>query len=29
LWRNRWQNRDVGAKWAVKKDAPNGKYGIK
>jgi hypothetical protein len=29
LWRNKWQNRDAGAKWAVKKGAPAGKYDIK
>jgi len=29
LWRNKWQNQDADAKWAVKKDAPAGKFGIK
>ena len=29
LWRNIWLNRDVAAKWAVKKDTPAGKFGIK
>ncbi len=27
--RNKWQNQDADAKWAVKKDAPAGKYDIK
>jgi len=27
--RNRWQNRDAGVRWAVKKDAPAGKFVIK
>ena len=29
LWRNKWENQDEDAKWAVKKDTPAGKYDIK
>jgi hypothetical protein len=29
LWRNRWQNPDVGAKLAAGSDVPSGKSGIR